>query len=398
MTYSLGDKLPLELGAGANTRRRLGRGRVDPEGLLDGGQQVGQAGGGLHVDLGLALEGAPDLVDYRIVNSAVLREADVEGVPGQGRGRRLAAGRHDRGRVHEDVEVAVPGLAVARLLEHVRHKVPAAAWALALRLAGHGLLVGEAAVLALHLDVLGRAAKVLEEWPQDWVLPGDAVEAAAEDGLEDAQHPGVVLAAVEAVEAVRKGEVADDVKGQEVVPGDNVKELARGGLLGELGEQQADVLLHDGLLLVHAVGAEGVVELAPQPLVSVVVPTDQAEMVVREVEAGLLGPFGLAWPVLEDLWPGDGPIDREVVRRDAHDGSILLVQLSALAHKCSGHIDFPLVGQVCCCVELGSRIFGQGVEGQAVDNDGNSPENKQLEWSLVVSYNGTLRRECLMMG
>lgn len=199
----------------------------------------------------------------------------------------------------------------------------------------------------------------------------------------------MVLAAVEAVEAVGEGEVADDVEGEEVEPRHDVEDLAGRGLLSELGQEQVDVLLHDGLLLVHAVGAEGVVELAPQPLVVLVVAADEAERVAREVESGLLGPLGLPGAVLEDLWPADGPVDSEVVRRDAHNGAIFLVQVSALTYEGSGYINAPFVWQVCCCVELGSGIFGQGVECQAVDDDGNAPEDEELELSIMVSSNAT---------
>lgn len=233
-TYSLGDMMPLKLGAGADTRRRLGSRRVHPEGLLDGGHEVRQAGGGLHVDLVFALEGAPDLVDKGIIYVAVLLQPEVEGQAGHGGGRRLAAGRDDRGRVHEDVDVVIPWLAVARLLEHVGHEVSPVVGALAQRLAGHSLLIGKAAVVGLHLQVLGRGAKVLEKRAHERVLCTDAEQPTAQKGLEDAQNPGMVLAAVEAVEAVRKGEVADDVKGEEVVPRDDVEDLSSCGLLAQL--------------------------------------------------------------------------------------------------------------------------------------------------------------------
>lgn len=153
-TYSLGDMLPLELCAGADTGRCLGSGWIHPKRLLDASHEVRQAGGGFHVNLRLALEGASDLVDHGFVHVAVFLQPDVEGEPGHGRSRRFTAGRHDRGRVHEDIKIVEAGLPIARLLEHVRHEVPAAAGALAQRLAGHGLLIGEAAVVDLHLKVL----------------------------------------------------------------------------------------------------------------------------------------------------------------------------------------------------------------------------------------------------
>lgn len=156
-------------------------------------------------------------------------------------------------------------------------------------------------------------------------------------------------------------------------------------------------MLHDGLLLVHAVGAEGVVELTPQPLMVLVVSADQAEVVIREVETTLLGPLSLSGPVLEDLGPADGSVDREVVWRDAHDGAILFMQLSALPYKGSCDVAAPCEGKVCCCIELGSRIFGQGVERQAVDDDGKAPEDKKLELSMVVSYNIMMPREYLIV-
>lgn len=235
-TYSLGNMMSLKLRAGADTRRRLGSRRVHPEGLLDGGHEVRQAGGGLHIDLVFALESVPDLVDKGIIYVAVLLQPEVEGQAGHGGGRRLAAGRHDRGRVHEDVDVVIPWLPVARLLEHVRHEVSPVVGALAQCLAGHGLLIGKAAVVDLHLQVLGRGAKVLKERAHERVLRTDAEQPAAQESLEDAQNPGVVLAAVEAVEAIREGEVADDVKGEEVVPRDDVEDLSRCGLLAQLRE------------------------------------------------------------------------------------------------------------------------------------------------------------------
>lgn len=143
--------LALELGTRTDPRWRLGGRRVHPEGLLDGSHKVGEAGSRLHVDLGLAVKGSADLADKHVVHGAVLLQSEVESESRHGGGRCLAASCHERGRVHEDIEVVETRLSVARLLEHVGHEVPAAAGALALSFAGHGFLVGELAILDLLL-------------------------------------------------------------------------------------------------------------------------------------------------------------------------------------------------------------------------------------------------------
>lgn len=193
-------------------------------------------------------------------------------------------------------------------------------------------------------------------------MRGETVDSTAKNGLEGSQHPRVVFTAVKVVEGICEGEIADDVEGEEVEPRNDVKNFSCRGLLAQLGEKQVHIFLYDGLLFVHALGAKCVIQLAPEPLVVLVIPADEALGVTREVPSGLLQPLSLSGAVLEDLWPANGPVDREVVRRDSHDGPVLSMQVSALSHEGSCHVDTPLKGQVGGRVELGPRIFRQRVD------------------------------------
>lgn len=264
--------LPLEFRARADPRRGLRCRRVHPEDLVDRGHEVRQTSSRFHTNLSLTGERTADLADQPVVMVAVLGLAQVPRQPGQRGRRRLAAGRDDERGVGDEVAVLEARLAVAVLAEHVRHKVPAAAGALALGLPRESLLGRELAALGLELEGLGRAAEGLHERAEQGELLASTVEAARDDGLEYGRHPGVIATFLDAPEALGEHEVTDDIERQEVEPGDHVKDLA--ALLTQLREPEANVLLYDWLLFVHALGTKGMIELAPQPLVVLVGPAD----------------------------------------------------------------------------------------------------------------------------
>lgn len=379
-THIFGDELAIHLRAWGDSRRGLGRGGINTQALFYDSKQVGETGDSFHIDLLFVLERFANLIRQITVHRAVSLHAEVEEQCRQRRRRSFAPGIDQQRRIHDDLHIGEARRAVAVLLQHVRHEIPPAAGGLPLTLPGHGLLGRHALVLLVRGDVPGR-----HERPEPLVMLQHAVERDAARGGDDAQDPGVVVAALERVERVREHEVADDVEGDEVEPVHEVEHLSRHGALTQPRDQHVDVVLDHGLLLVHARVREGVGELPPEAAVHVVRPADERQLVVVVVEAPLLLPLGLAQAVLEDLREGDGAVDREVVRCDADDGAVLLVQGEIL--ECQGARDasFPKEGEIGRGVELGPGVFGQWVEEDAVDRDSKPPQNG-LCLSLVISF------------
>lgn len=73
-------------------------------------------------------------------------------------------------------------------------------------------------------------------------------------------------------------------------------------------------------------------------------------------------PFGLARPVLKDLWPSNRAVYREMVWRHAYNRAVFIVQGLRLEGKCARYVGLPLKKQVGCCIKLRARVLGQGMK------------------------------------
>lgn len=75
-----------------------------------------------------------------------------------------------------------------------------------------------------------------------------------------------------------------------------------------------------------------------------------------------------------------------MVRRNAYNRPVFIVQSFRLERKCARHIALPLEWYVGCCVQLRTRVFGQGMEEQAINDNSNAPNYKDLKKILWVSH------------
>lgn len=378
---ALGDEPPVDDGAALRHEAvdARGEGRVDPEGLVEHGEEVGEFGHGGEVDLVftftiavgtssfLVAVAGVGLADFALQAREFVRvtEEVVHG-DGEQRGRGLAAG-HD-----EDVGVGVQlvGRDAARLIDVLRetgHEVRAVRLA---RQAPVDLVAGRLGVRdGLGPDFLGHEH-----------LKEGAEAAHGEDHLpvhhhgevgEDEGDPGVELPVLDAVERLAEGQVPDDVEGEVVEPGPKVDDLAAGGALAEPPRQQGGVPRHDGLLgLERGLGEGGAQDLAVTHVLGVRLEpgeargAEHARVVLAE---GRLRGHGLLAPaVAVDVAQGRGRGVGQLVGREAHHGPVPLVQLE---HRL---VDVALdlldhLGEVGAAVEERAREACQGVEVHIVD-------------------------------
>lgn len=327
-----------------------------------------------------------------MVHRAVPLHAKMEEECCQRRRRGFAPSVDKHWRVHDDIHVGESWVAITVLLQHVCHEIPPAARGLPLTLPSHRLVARHASDLRIGGDVFGRHERL-----QPWVLLEYAGEGGAACSGDDVQDPRVIVAVLEGVERLGEHEVADDVEGHEVEPVQQVKHLAGHRPLAEPRDEQVDVALDDGLLLVHARVGEGVRELPAQAAVDFVRPADERLLVVLVVEALLLGPLGLAGAVLEDLREGDRPVHREAAGGDADDGAVPPVQIEGLDRHGPQDGPFPEERDVGHGIEPGPGVFGQGVEEEAVDHDDESPQDELRFSHPVRSWSWESYRDCKVL-
>lgn len=75
-----------------------------------------------------------------------------------------------------------------------------------------------------------------------------------------------------------------------------------------------------------------------------------------------------------------------MVRCNAYNRSVFIVQSFRFERKCARHIALPLKRYVGCCVQLRTRVFGQGMEKQAINDNSNAPKYKDLKKIPLVSH------------
>lgn len=75
-----------------------------------------------------------------------------------------------------------------------------------------------------------------------------------------------------------------------------------------------------------------------------------------------------------------------MVRRNAYNRPVFIVQGFRFERKSARHITLPLKWYVGCCVQLRTRVFGQGMEKQAINDNPNAPKYKDLKKILLVSH------------
>lgn len=160
------------------------------------------------------------------------------------------------------------------------------------------------------------------------------------DVVKDEAHPGVVVGVLEAAEGLAEGQVADDVEGGEVVPLHDVERALAGDAVQALDEQ-VDVGLDDGLLVLHALGGEAMRQNAAVAGVVLAVGGDE----VRVALVDEVGEFGVllelaALAVAHDLLPGVRGLEGEEGRGEADNvavagvqGEDVLVRVAAEEHE-----------------------------------------------------------------
>lgn len=140
-------------------------------------------------------------------------------------------------------------VAVAVFGEHVAGKVSAAILGLGTK--GHARLRlghGHLSRLLLNNEILVAKHEVNHR-PQKRVEGNESLSCDSSYSPEEVADEWSVSATLETVERIRKGQVANDVKGREVEPVDNIDGNARFGVFAKLVQQKVDVLGDDCLLL-----------------------------------------------------------------------------------------------------------------------------------------------------
>lgn len=130
-----------------------------------------------------------------------------------------------------------------------------------------------------------------------------------------------------AVEALTKGHLANDIKGEVVVPAVDVNDVAGiGSRLANLGDEQVDELGDELLLLLEGLDGEGVRQGAPLARVVLLVGHEHVgaedARVLDRVEAAVDGvavEVGLARMAGVDVLPGARVGEGQLVGRDADD-------------------------------------------------------------------------------
>lgn len=187
----------------------------------------------------------------------------------------------------------------------------------------------------------------LQEQPRDRRVVRGSLHVSA--GLCEEEYgldPRVPVRLLEAAERLAQREVTDDVEGGEVVPRRHVERLRTpGAVLVQPAEQQVDVGLYDGLLLAHRPVAEAVGQLAADD--AVLLPVGRDDVVGGfghgPVEGHPLAALLALGVVAQDLLPGRGVRERELVGRDAHHGAVLLVHVQHVDGECAAQ-DPDVVG------------------------------------------------------
>lgn len=307
-------------------------GGAEAQSLLDDGGEIRQSGGALDGDFGIVLELATDLILQRLQGLGVKQEF-VNGARQQ-RGGRFAA--RDDERVERGVDLRARHALLVVEPTHVRHEIgPLRVVAHLEPLADFGARVFEV-VESLLLDLLRN------EQRDDVAQDGEHFEGAEDDeapeiGEEDGD-PGVVLAVLQTAEGFAEFQIAGDVEGGEVEPIDDVD-----GTVVRLGVQpsheQVEIILDEMLLFLERLLGESVGQQAPDPGVVRVVRGEDAVDVVdgRLIPQGVSGEVLLASVMAVDVLPGLGVGERQLVGRDTHNRTVLLVERPQSVHEAALH-------------------------------------------------------------
>lgn len=328
---ALGDEAAVDDGAslGHKAVDSGGQGRVDAEGLVEDGQQVGKFGDGGKVDFVLSrLAVGVGTADFALQVREFVRVAkEVVDGDGEEGGGRLAAG-HDK-----DVAVGIElvggdAAGLANVFLEAGNEVGT------VRLAGQtavDLVPGGLGVRnGLGPNLFGH------EHLQKGAPPAHgehhlAVHHHGEVG-EDEGDPGVELAVLDAVKRLAKGQVADNVKGEVIEPGPHVDHLAAGRARAQLLAEQRRIRQDNGLLRLEAGVAEaGAEDLAVAAVLGVRLEPGEARgakhALVVFAERRLWRHGALAVAVAVNVVRGRGRGVGELVGREAHHGPVLFVEL-----------------------------------------------------------------------
>lgn len=293
-----------------------------------------------HGDLVFVLKRSSNLVHDDRLGSGV--PVDVEEEPGQGAGRGLAA-RHDeqRGQGH-DLDGGEARTAVALGLQHVRHEVAAALGLHAELHARHGLVLCQCPV-AVALPSLLAAQAAYEQGLQEGVVSAGAQKGVGLDALEDVVDPRVVLARLETAKGLPKRQVANDVKGGEVEPFDNVERPVLCRVLGHALHEQLDVLVNGGLLLAHRDLTKGVAQLLALAAMDIPRCGNDAVLDASGKDARSFLELGLSGqPAAVDLRPGYATVHGKTVWTYTDNGAIATVEIGYLPNSSARD-----VGSIC---------------------------------------------------
>ena len=306
-------------------------GGIEAHALVQDGGEEGHGGGGDGVE-GDVLFRRARAREFLAQQRADIRVAgEEEDAAGHGGGGRLGAGHDEQAAVGVD-------LAAAELLVGVGVPEDAGEEVAALRdrcEAPVDLGDRERLVVAQFLEQRGRH-QPLQERVRDRELLDGADDGPGLHAVEDQRHPRVVVAGREAAEGLAEGEVPDDVEGGPVEPLRHV-DGAGGAGLAQAADEQVDVGLDEGLLVVDGAVGEGGGEDAAEAGVVVLV---GGQDLGRAVDAEVLG---VASRILDegrlvgfarvDVRPGVRVDEGDAAGRHAHDIAVAGVQRRELVDQ-----------------------------------------------------------------
>lgn len=238
--------------------------------------------------------------------------------------------------------------------------------------------------------------KPLEQRLDRLVTLEDEQEDAEPDVVEDELDPGVVVRVLQTAERL-----ADDVERREVVPRHDVQRAPAGDAAQTLDEE-VDVGLDDGLLVLHALGGEAVGEDAAVAGVVLAVRRDGVSVpVVDEVRVlrVLLEPAALA--VAHDLLPSARGLEGELGGGHADGVAAAGVEVEDRPVGVSAE-EHQGVWEAGGGSEPGARVFAERVEGQVVNRreeeveEGLGPlvlTTSEASWVVMVRVGERLTRE-----
>jgi len=301
---------------------------------VDDGVEVGEMGQGVEGHVLLFGEGAAHLCrqDGELVGTG----GEVVQGAAQDRGGRLAArSRQD----HEGgLDLAFRHAFLVVVLDDVRHEV--GSLDLPVQAALH--FVRDLVIVALlHVGQLLRNGFHQQEVDERVEARGND-EARGLDAVEQELDPGVVARVLQAIERLAEAQVAEDVEGGEVEPRHDIQDgtlpprrLGRRGPLAEPLDQQRDIPLHNRFLRLEGALREAGAQQPAHPRVAL--GRGDAEQRVGHARLfappdGVLGEGQVARARREDVGPGAGLGEGDLVGRDAQDGAVLAVQLLDVVH------------------------------------------------------------------